>query len=140
MENKIGKKIIKKGFQSVIGPFAVLSALYSGYKASCEASEGSKLMSFARAALIIAATRKRKYDSITAKINEMIVDGRPVLVIMPSIEETLEFSVELKSERIAHQILNDVQIEDEDYIVRRAGYPRAVTIATNAAGRGTDIV
>jgi hypothetical protein len=70
----------------------------------------------------------------------MITTGRPSLVIMSSIEETLEFSAKLKSEGIIPQILNDVQIEDEDYIVRRAGYPRAVTIATNAAGRGTDIV
>jgi hypothetical protein len=66
--------------------------------------------------------------------------GRPSLVIMSSIQETMEFSASLKSRGIEHQILNDVQTEDEDYILRRAGHPKAVTIATNAAGRGTDII
>jgi preprotein translocase subunit SecA len=90
--------------------------------------------------MTVVTTTKEKYDVIGAKIVEIMRAGRPSLVIMGSIRETLALGAVLKSRGIAHYVLNDVQTEDEEYILRRAGHPRAVTIATNAAGRGTDII
>jgi ankyrin repeat protein len=64
---------------------------------------------------------------------------RPVLVLFATINESLSFSQTLTMNGMGHLVLNDAQKEDEDHILRRAGKPGAITIATNAAGRGTDI-
>jgi hypothetical protein len=93
-----------------------------------------------RGEMLAVETQNEKYDLIARRIDETIRSSRPSLVIMSSIQETLIFSSLLKARGVTHQILNDVQTEDEDFLLRRAGYPEAVTIATNAAGRGTDIV
>ena len=65
---------------------------------------------------------------------------RPLLLLFLSIEDTVAFSKQLVAAGIKHNVLNELQQEDEDFIVFRAGQPGAVTIATNTAGRGTDIV
>jgi preprotein translocase subunit SecA len=62
------------------------------------------------------------------------------LVILSTINETQDFSKKLVMELVDHLVLNDAQKEDEDYILTRAGRPGAVTVATNAAGRGTDVI
>jgi preprotein translocase subunit SecA len=62
-----------------------------------------------------------------------------MLVLFATINESLSFSQTLTMNGIRHFVLNDAQRDDKDYIVRRAGKPGAMTIATNAAGRGTDI-
>ena len=66
--------------------------------------------------------------------------NRPVLVIVESIDESNKLSKKLNESGIAHQVLNTVQREDEEYIITKAGQAGVVTIATNAAGRGTDII
>jgi preprotein translocase subunit SecA len=79
----------------------------------------------------------------TAAIIEAIRDGRrrgqPILVGTTSIEKSEQLSAALKKAGIPHQVLNARYHEQEAYIVAQAGRPSAVTIATNMAGRGTDI-
>ena len=62
------------------------------------------------------------------------------MVILPDIDNTLEFSALLNSLGIAHMVLNDAQKENEDYILDKSGEKSNILIATNAAGRGTDII
>lgn len=81
-----------------------------------------------------------KYDAIVNDIVERTVNGQPVLVGTASIESSELVSAELDKHGIAHNVLNAKQHEREADIIAQAGSPGAVTIATNMAGRGTDIV
>lgn len=78
--------------------------------------------------------------AIYERILEMQAAGRPTLVLFESINESKVFSNFLQSKGIGHQLLNETQRESEDYIIARAGQASMVTIATNMAGRGTDII
>jgi preprotein translocase subunit SecA len=79
-------------------------------------------------------------DNAIAKLAaECIARGQPVLVGTTSIEKSEQLSELLKKRRIPHNVLNARYHEQEAYIVAQAGVPGAVTIATNMAGRGTDI-
>ncbi len=84
-------------------------------------------------------TEKEKYNAITKKIIECNVKGQPVLVGTTSIEKSEKISEFLIKNNIKHNVLNAKQHEKEAEIVAAAGKPGAVTIATNMAGRGTDI-
>ena len=88
---------------------------------------------------LIYKTHEEKHESIIRIIKEMQSKGRPTLVIVLTIEESLELSAKLRNAAIDHFVLNDKQSESEDFIVERAGRRSAVTVATNTAGRGTDI-
>ena len=81
-----------------------------------------------------------KFEAIVADINECIDVNRPVLVGTASIESSERLSAELARRKIQHNVLNAKQHEREADIVAEAGRPGKVTIATNMAGRGTDIV
>ncbi len=81
-----------------------------------------------------------KYDAIVEDINDCVARGQPVLVGTTSIETSELISRQLKKNKIQHEVLNAKQHEREAHIVEQAGRPSAVTIATNMAGRGTDIV
>ena len=85
-------------------------------------------------------TIDEKYDAIVADIGDCMERGQPVLVGTASIESSERLSAELNKRKIAHNVLNAKQHEREADIVAQAGAPGAVTIATNMAGRGTDIV
>ncbi len=85
-------------------------------------------------------TMKEKYQAITEEIGECVERGQPVLVGTTSIENSEYLSSLLKKANIKHEVLNAKQHEREAHIVAQAGSPEAVTIATNMAGRGTDIV
>ena len=65
---------------------------------------------------------------------------RPILILFPTISESEIFSKLLKERRIVHFVLNEKQKEDEEFIIAKAGEAGQVTIATNLAGRGTDII
>ncbi len=83
---------------------------------------------------------ENKYDAIIEDIRECIERGQPVLVGTTSIETSELLSGKLKKLKIPHEVLNAKQHEREAHIVAQAGQSGAVTIATNMAGRGTDIV
>jgi preprotein translocase subunit SecA len=85
-------------------------------------------------------TAREKHAAILSDIRDCHQRGQPVLVGTTSIEASEELSLLMGRENIAHQVLNAKHHEREAHIVAEAGRPRAVTIATNMAGRGTDIV
>jgi preprotein translocase subunit SecA len=85
-------------------------------------------------------TLQEKYDAIVEDITTCIDRGQPVLVGTASIESSELLSAELGRRNVSHNVLNAKQHEREADIVADAGRPGAVTIATNMAGRGTDIV
>ncbi len=85
-------------------------------------------------------TKADKFEAIVEDIRDCAARGQPALVGTTSIETSEELSELLKKHNIPHEVLNAKQHEREAMIVAQAGRPGAVTIATNMAGRGTDIV
>ncbi len=85
-------------------------------------------------------TEKEKFRAVVREIKELHKIGRPVLVGTVSIEKSEQLSKMLKREGIKHEVLNAKNHEKEAQIVAQAGQRGAVTISTNMAGRGTDIV
>ena len=84
-------------------------------------------------------TSKEKYSAVVGQIKKAHKKNQPVLVGTTSIEKSELLSNMLKKEQIKHQVLNARYHEQEAFIIANAGIPGAVTIATNMAGRGTDI-
>ena len=89
---------------------------------------------------VVFKNQKGKYLAVIRKIKECHAKGQPVLVGTTSIEKSELLSTLLKREGIPHQVLNAKQHEKEAAIVAQAGQLGTVTIATNMAGRGTDIM
>lgn len=85
-------------------------------------------------------TKKVKMDAIIEDIKKAYFLGRPVLVGTSSVEESEEISLLLKSHGLSHNILNAKNHFMEAEIIAQAGMPSVITISTNMAGRGTDIV
>ncbi len=88
---------------------------------------------------VIYRTKREKYNAIIDKIEELKKEGRPVLVGTTSVEVSETISRMLKRKGVAHNVLNAKQHQREAEIVTYAGQLGSVTIATNMAGRGTDI-
>ena len=89
---------------------------------------------------LIYMTEDEKYDAVVEDILEATERGQPVLVGTASIESSERLSRELKRRKLKHSVLNAKQHEREAEIVAQAGRAGVITIATNMAGRGTDIV
>jgi len=89
---------------------------------------------------VIYKTEKSKFEAVIDEIVEMNKEGRPVLVGTVSVEKSERLSRMLERRGIKHNVLNAKQHEREAAVVAEAGQSSAVTIATNMAGRGTDIV
>src|SRR5712692_6596856 len=89
---------------------------------------------------VVYKTEREKFDAVTAEIAECHGKGQPVLVGTVSIEKSERLSKLLKRQGIPHQVLNAKYHEREAEIVAQAGRQGSVTIATNMAGRGTDIL
>ena len=89
---------------------------------------------------LVFRTFKEKVDAVIADIKDCHERGQPVLVGTTSIENSELLSGFLEKEKLKHEVLNAKQHAREAEIVAQAGQPKAITIATNMAGRGTDIV
>jgi preprotein translocase subunit SecA len=89
---------------------------------------------------LVYLTQKDKFDAILEDIRDCMKRQQPVLVGTTSIETSELLSTQLTKEGFVHQVLNAKQHEREAQVIAQAGRPGAVTIATNMAGRGTDIV
>ena len=88
---------------------------------------------------LIFRTSHEKYNAIIDQVQECHNRKQPVLIGTTSIEKSEQISKILSKQKIKHNVLNAKQHEKEAEIISNAGYPSAVTIATNMAGRGTDI-
>ncbi|MEO1382030.1 MAG: preprotein translocase subunit SecA, partial [Bacteroidota bacterium] len=88
---------------------------------------------------MIYRTKREKYNAVIEQIEELREEGKPILVGTTSVEVSELLSRMLKIRKIPHNVLNAKQNQREAEIVAAAGQPGAVTIATNMAGRGTDI-
>jgi len=89
---------------------------------------------------LVYLTESDKFEAIIEDISDCRERGQPVLVGTTSIETSEHLSGILKNHKIDHEVLNAKQHEREAIVVQHAGRPAAITIATNMAGRGTDIV
>jgi preprotein translocase subunit SecA len=89
---------------------------------------------------VIYRTKTEKFSAVSDEVEESFKRGQPVLVGTPSIEDSEKMSKLLKARRIPHNVLNAKAHEREALIVAQAGRLSSVTVATNMAGRGTDIV
>ncbi len=89
---------------------------------------------------LIFLTEQEKYNAVIEEIKEATAQGRPVLVGTASIESSELISNALDAAKIKHSVLNAKQHDSEAQIIADAGRPGTVTIATNMAGRGTDIM
>ncbi len=89
---------------------------------------------------LIYKSEREKFDAVAGEIKEHNANGRPILVGTTSIEKSEKLSKLLEKQHIPHKVLNAKQHENEAEIVAQAGRIGSVTIATNMAGRGTDIV
>ncbi|MFC2136651.1 preprotein translocase subunit SecA [Bacteroidota bacterium] len=88
---------------------------------------------------LVYKTKREKYNAVIEEIVQMVKNGNPVLVGTTSVEISELLSRMLKMKGIKHNVLNAKLHQREAEVVAQAGKPRAVTIATNMAGRGTDI-
>ncbi|RYE78445.1 MAG: preprotein translocase subunit SecA, partial [Myxococcales bacterium] len=89
---------------------------------------------------LVYRTEAAKFDAVVEDIAERHASGQPVLVGTTSVEKSERLSKLLKKRRIVHEVLNAKQHDREAAIVAMAGHKGAVTVATNMAGRGTDIM
>lgn len=89
---------------------------------------------------LVYLSREEKFDAIVADVVECMGNGAPVLVGTASVETSEELSTRFRQSKIDHKVLNAKYHEQEAEIIAQAGRPGVVTIATNMAGRGTDIV
>ncbi len=89
---------------------------------------------------VIFRTQQEKFDAIVEDVRERNKAGQPVLLGTASIEVSETLSNEFRKHKIDHEVLNAKQHDREAVVIAKAGRPGAVTIATNMAGRGTDIV
>ena len=84
-------------------------------------------------------TEEMKFDAVVKKVQEMLAAGRPILIGTRTVDASKRVSAKLTAVGVKHRVLNAEQNEGEAEVVSEAGQPGRVTVATNMAGRGTDI-
>jgi preprotein translocase subunit SecA len=89
---------------------------------------------------LVYKTEREKFAAVAREIEERHEKGQPVLVGTTSVEKSNAIGAILKKKKIAHAVLNAKQHEKEAYVVAQAGRKGAITVSTNMAGRGTDII
>jgi preprotein translocase subunit SecA len=89
---------------------------------------------------VVYKTEEEKFRAVIAEILDFHERGQPVLVGTTSVEKSAAIAQMLKKKKIAHSVLNAKHHENEAYVVAQAGKKGAITVSTNMAGRGTDIV
>ena len=89
---------------------------------------------------LVYRTKREKYNAVIDKVQELSQKGQPILVGTTSVEESETLARMLKRAKVPHNVLNAKQHQKEAEVITRAGQTSAVTISTNMAGRGTDIV
>jgi len=110
------------------------------YKVDCIVLPANRLLQRKNHPDCIYKTEREKFNAVVEEIAALHKEGRPVLVGTISIEKSEHLSQLLKIRGVEHQVLNAKYHDLEAHIVAQAGRYKAVTIATNMAGRGTDIV
>jgi preprotein translocase subunit SecA len=88
---------------------------------------------------LVFPTEEAKFDAVVEKTQEMLSVGRPVLIGTRTVDASKKISAKLSAVGVAHRVLNAEQNQNEAEVVAGAGQPGTVTVATNMAGRGTDI-
>src|SRR5262245_33955255 len=89
---------------------------------------------------LVYKTEREKFTALTKDILEKHAEGRPVLVGTTSVEKSAAISRILSKKNVPHSVLNAKHHENEAYVVAQAGRSSAITVSTNMAGRGTDIL
>jgi preprotein translocase subunit SecA len=113
---------------------------HSTYKLSVIAIPTNKPVSRTDHEDIVYKTEREKFTAVTKEILEYHERGQPVLVGTTSVEKSSAIAKRLTKEGIPHAVLNAKQHEKEAYVVAQAGRKGAITVSTNMAGRGTDII
>jgi preprotein translocase subunit SecA len=109
------------------------------YRVRTDRVEPNKPMRRSEWPTLLTATQDAKHQAVVEEVARCLARGQPVLVGTRSVEASKSVSVALAAAKIVHRVLNALQTADEADLIARAGKPRAVTVATNMAGRGTDI-
>ena len=89
---------------------------------------------------VVFKTEREKFSAVIKELTEYHERGQPVLVGTTSVEKSNALAAILKKRKIAHSVLNAKHHENEAYVVAQAGRKGAITVSTNMAGRGTDII
>jgi preprotein translocase subunit SecA len=109
------------------------------YRVRTDRVEPNKPMRRIESPTILMATQQAKHQAVVEEVVRCLERGQPVLVGTRSVQASKAVSAALAAAKISHRVLNALQTADEADLIARAGKPRAVTVATNMAGRGTDI-
>ena len=117
----------------------VAAELWAVYRVRVACIPTNRPMRRTRLADRICGRSELKWHTVVQRVRELVGAGRPVLVGTRSVAASEELARRLDAERIAYRLLNARQDREEAEIVARAGEPGCVTVATNMAGRGTDI-
>jgi preprotein translocase subunit SecA len=109
------------------------------YRVRTDRVEPNKPMRRTEWPTVLTATEQAKQQAVVEEVARCLARGQPVLVGTRSVQASQSLSAALAAAKVVHRVLNALQTADEADLIARAGKRRAVTVATNMAGRGTDI-